>query len=152
MFADINNGQNLTCFVSAVRLEFLMNVASAGRLPAIHDNTVSSESQHQPVKITLVHLYTPTGKLLREKPFQDFDALSQQIEQCTVYHHQSELYREGTVHSQRACYFHEPFNVASKDICIIHHSEASQKTPFVFCFSPPLTLRQKPNKSLFFSV
>lgn len=79
------------------------------------------------------------------KPFQDLDIWSQQIEQYTIYHHQSMLNREGTVNSQRACYFHEPFNVASKDISIIYHSEASQKTlfgermlktPVCFPFSP----------------
>lgn len=79
------------------------------------------------------------------KPFQDLDIWSQQIEQYTIYHHQSMLNREGTVNSQRACYFHEPFNVASKDISIIYHSEASQKTlfgermlktPICFPFSP----------------
>lgn len=79
------------------------------------------------------------------KPFQDLDIWSQQIEQYTIYHHQSMLNREGTVNSQKACYFHEPFNVASKDISIIYHSEASQKTlfgermlktPVCFPFSP----------------
>lgn len=57
----------------------------------------------------------------------------------------SKLHRE--VNSQRFCYFHEPFNVASKDIHIIYHSETSQKTPFAesflknpvyFLFFPPL--------------
>lgn len=71
------------------------------------------------------------------------------------------LYREGTVNSQRACYFHEPFNVASKDIYIIHHSEMSQKTHlqraclktlFVSCFFSPLSNSEakNSNKSFFF--
>lgn len=71
------------------------------------------------------------------------------------------LYREGTVNSQRACYFHEPFNVASKDIYIIYHSEMSQKThlqraclktPVCFLFfSPPSpTLKRKIQINLFF--
>lgn len=71
------------------------------------------------------------------------------------------LYREGTVNSQRACYFHEPFNVASKDIYIIYHSEMSQKTHlqraclktlFVSCFFSPLSNSEakNSNKSFFF--
>lgn len=60
------------------------------------------------------------------KPFQNI--LPQQIEQYTIYYHQSMKYREGTLISQRACYFHEPFNVASIDIYNIYHLEVSQKT------------------------
>lgn len=54
-----------------------------------------------------------------------------------IYLHQSR-----TVTPQRSGYFHEPFNVASADIQIIYHPEASQRGPaadnallFVSCFS-----------------
>lgn len=91
------------------------------------------------------------GKLLRMKPVQDFDILSQQIKQRTIYHHQSTLYRDGTVNSQRACYFHEPFNVASKDIYIIYHSEASQKTLLhrACCLFPVFSPQLWSNKNIF---
>lgn len=50
-----------------------MNVVSAGKIPAIADNTVSSVSPNQSLKATLRENTPTEGKLLRTKPFQDFD-------------------------------------------------------------------------------
>ena len=128
-------------------------------------NTVSSES----TPITESHAGTAPRSLQREHT--DTGKITQDEASSvlryfvkadrTAYHlthHQSLLHRDGTVSSQKACYFHEPFNVASKDIYIIYHSGASQKPllhkacqkPCLFpvFFSPP-TLKKKLQINLF---
>lgn len=53
IFSDINIRQSLTCFISVERFGFqslLMHLASAGKIPDIRDNTVSSEGQRQSLK------------------------------------------------------------------------------------------------------
>lgn len=134
------------------------------KTPALHDNTLSSAGLQSSFTVTpmqhcaLWRGKTLTeGKLLRMKPSPGlWDFFSPLIKQWSIYHHQSLLYREGTVHSLRACYFHEPFNVASKGIYIIYHSEASQKNPYthslpVYClfFSQALTLKHFFSRGVF---
>lgn len=128
-----------------------MDVASAGkkntrqaRLHRANTNHQKSRCVHWRENTPTLHgEITPVGNLFRH--FVKADR--------TVYHlPSSKLHRE--VNSQRFCYFHEPFNVASKDIHIIYHSETSQKTPFAesmlknpvyFLFFPP-SLKQKKSK------
>lgn len=125
------------------------NPSSPWQYSVISWSTVILYSHTHATLCSLERKNTNGGKITQDETFSwTLAFFSPLIKQWSIYHHQSLLYREGTVHSLRACYFHEPFNVASKGIYIIYHSEASQKNPYthsvpVYClfFSQALTLK-----------
>lgn len=133
------------------------NPSSPWQYSVISWSTVILYSHTHATLCSLERKNTNGGKITQDETFSwTLAFFSPLIKQWSIYHHQSLLYREGTVHSLRACYFHEPFNVASKGIYIIYHSEASQKNPYThslpvycLCFSQALTLKHFFSRGVF---